>query len=218
MHEYFDLCDPRGRPTGRTKPRALVHRDGDWHRSFHCWVVTASDEGPAVILQRRSFQKETWAGLWDVSVAGHYSAGEGVEGGLREIREELGLIVQQDELLHVAWRREEVFYPDGLIEREVQDVFFLRRDVDLPTLDPAPDEVIGLVLTPVDALDALARGALVSCAVLGRRIGPRNASVETIELQPADLVPRAHDYYGKVTRFAARFARERPTIRRRRWW
>src|SRR5436309_438836 len=106
--ELIDLCDERGQLLGRTKPRALVHRDGDWHRSFHCWVVSpGSVDPPGIVLQRRAPAKETWGSLWDVSVGGHYAAGEGIEGGLREMREELGLRVAAEELLHVGWRREE---------------------------------------------------------------------------------------------------------------
>src|SRR4051812_30424750 len=42
--ELFDLYDADGAPLGLRKERALVHRDGDWHRSLHLWVVLA--EGP----------------------------------------------------------------------------------------------------------------------------------------------------------------------------
>ena len=37
--ELFDVLDAAGRPTGRAKRRADVHRDGDWHRALHCWVL-----------------------------------------------------------------------------------------------------------------------------------------------------------------------------------
>jgi hypothetical protein len=170
------------------------------------------------VLQRRSPTKETWPGLWDVSVAGHYSAGEGFEGGLREIREELGLTVSLGDLVHVGWRREQVFYASGLIEREVQDIFFLRRDVDLAALDPDPTEVSGVALVPLPALEGLARGALTSCSVSGRSIGPSAADVQAIELRAEALVPRADDYYGKVTHFAAALIQGKVTVRRRRWW
>src|ERR1051325_10905569 len=132
--EMFDLCDRTGKSVGVQKARSLVHRDGDWHRSFHCWVVTRENDSPAIVLQKRSDLKETWPGLWDVSVAGHYSAGEGIEGGVREMREELGLSVAARDLIHAGWRREEIYFPNGVIEREVQDVFFLLRDVDLASV------------------------------------------------------------------------------------
>ena len=32
--EPFDVITADGKPTGRVKSRAEVHRDGDWHRAF----------------------------------------------------------------------------------------------------------------------------------------------------------------------------------------
>ena len=41
--EIIDIYTARGEPIGR-KSRTLVHRDGDWHRVFHCWVFFADFE------------------------------------------------------------------------------------------------------------------------------------------------------------------------------
>ena len=57
-----------------------MHRDGDWHRSVHVWVVDTAEAGRGaarVLLQRRSEHKDTYPGHWDVSVAGHVEAGDG---------------------------------------------------------------------------------------------------------------------------------------------
>lgn len=218
--ELFDLCDERGRPTGRVKERELVHRDGDWHRAFHCWIVSsAEDQEPHVILQRRAPHKETWGGRWDVSIGGHYAAGEGVEGGLREIREELGLDVDREDLVQVGWRREEVLYESGLIEREVQDIFFLRKDVDIGWLAPDPEEVVAVAFVSPRALPALAEGALISVSARGAEVGPdRTLRAVALRLQAEDLVPRARGYYRKVARFAERLARGESSVKRRRWW
>jgi isopentenyldiphosphate isomerase len=224
--EPFDLCDERGRPIGRIKPRAQVHRDGDWHRSFHCWVVApgrvvapGERAGPAIVLQQRTPAKETWGGLWDVSVGGHYRAGEGLGGGLREIAEELGLQVAASELVHVGWRREEFFYPNGLIEREIQDIYFLRRELDLGTLAPDPSEVTAAALMPAAALARLADGRMTTVEVAG---GPVRADGHvapgTVVLAPESLVPRRDRYYRKAARFAVALARGEAAVQRRRWW
>ena len=238
--ERLELCDERGRPLGRERPRELVHRDGDWHRAFHCWVVTQRPphplsgrqrgdfgggqapalrvRGPHLVLQRRSLEKETWPGLWDVSVGGHYRAGEGIDGGLREIGEELGLVVCAEELLHVGWRREEVFYPNGLIEREIQDMYFLHRDVQAVELRPEPAEVTAVALVPAWAIGPLSAGRLESIQASGAELDPRGHLAEALfTLRPPELVPRAGDYYGKIGRFAQRWA-EAPGRVRRRWW
>ena len=217
--ELFDLYDRDGRPTGIRKLRPLVHHDGDWHRSFHCWVVTPDADDPHIVLQRRSALKETWAGLWDVSVGGHYSAGESIEGGIREIREELGLVTTPEQLVHVGWRREEVFYPDGLIEREIQDVFFLLRELDLGDLRPEPSEVTEIAIISTTALRALASERSEREIAIGGRVGS-DGRVEpcTIEVDAAALVPRSGNYYLKAARFARALANDTAVVRRRRWW
>lgn len=218
--EVFDLYDRRGRPLGRSKPRALVHRDGDWHRSFHCWIVSPGREAPpGILLQRRAPQKETWGGLWDVSVAGHYAAGEGIEGGLREIAEEVGLHVQADELLRVARRREDLEFPGGLIEREIQDVYFLVREIELADLRSDPSEVTGLALVPLPSFEDLVLGRAPRVSVPAVEIGQSHSlHGYTLDLTSDALVPRSGNYYHRVARFArGRLAGSERRDRLRRW-
>jgi len=83
-------------PLGVRKARGEVHRDGDWHRSVHVWL---GDEMGRLLLQRRSEHKDTHPGLWDVSCAGHISAGDGsLDTAQKELEEELGFAVGLAEL------------------------------------------------------------------------------------------------------------------------
>jgi isopentenyldiphosphate isomerase len=218
-NELFDVYLSDGTPAGRVKRRADVHRDGDWHRSFHCWVVSPDPDGPRIVLQRRSPEKETWAGLWDVSVGGHYSAGEGLDGGIREMHEELGLTVSPLDLVHVGWRREEVFYPNGLIEREIQDIFFLLRALGVDDLRPEPSEVAAVALIHASALERLASGRSEREPGRGGLVRP-SGRVEpgAVDVDAGELVPRTGDYYRKAARFARALAGGTAVVRRRRWW
>ena len=54
----FDLKADRPRPTGRTKRRSDVHRDRDWHRSAHVWLVDPPRQ--LVAVQKRSEKKDTF--------------------------------------------------------------------------------------------------------------------------------------------------------------
>jgi isopentenyldiphosphate isomerase len=53
--ELLEVLDEAGEPTGARKARAEVHRDGDWHRAFHLWVMHPDGH---VLLQRRSRAKD----------------------------------------------------------------------------------------------------------------------------------------------------------------
>jgi isopentenyldiphosphate isomerase len=85
---------------GMLKPRGEVHRDGDWHRSIHCWLL--DDEG-RLVLQRRSEHKDTHPNLLDVSCAGHITGNDPVlETAVRELEEELGILLPAEEL-EASW-------------------------------------------------------------------------------------------------------------------
>lgn len=86
----FDLKADRPRPTGRTKRRSDVHRDRDWHRSAHVWLVDPPRQ--LVAVQKRSEKKDTFPGRWDISAAGHIEAGaSSMDTARRELAEELGI-------------------------------------------------------------------------------------------------------------------------------
>jgi len=40
--ELIDILDEQGNPTGQVKPQPDVHRDGDWHKTVHLWILNSS--------------------------------------------------------------------------------------------------------------------------------------------------------------------------------
>lgn len=54
--------------------RSAVHRDGDYHRAVHVWIFAENTQ--QLLLQKRTDFKDSWPGLWDISSAGHVSAGD----------------------------------------------------------------------------------------------------------------------------------------------
>lgn len=81
MKEYFDIRDSAGNPTGEVKARSLVHRDGDIHGTSHVWLVRKNKKsGYDVLLQKRSDNKDSFPGCYDISSAGHLPAGARLQG------------------------------------------------------------------------------------------------------------------------------------------
>ena len=72
--------------------RAECHADPALvHRSVHVVVQTSS----GLLLQRRGFEKDKGAGLWDSACAGHVQPGETyLQAATRELEEELGLTAE----------------------------------------------------------------------------------------------------------------------------
>ncbi len=80
--EMLDYYDEFGNHLGK-EDRKVVHRDGLWHKTVHCWLY---DKNGNVFFQRRADKKTLYT-----TASGHLSAGESVKEGFgREIFEELG--------------------------------------------------------------------------------------------------------------------------------
>jgi isopentenyldiphosphate isomerase len=136
-----------------------VHLDGDWHQTFHCWIWrTGADGRVEVILQRRSPLKDTFPGCWDAAAAGHWRFGETLVDAAREVAEELGLEVSPDRLTYAGREREARRFANGLVDRELQQVYTLEWPAPLLTYRPNAAEVSGLTAVPGRALVALAAG------------------------------------------------------------
>ena len=183
MSELLDIYDENLSHLG-VKERGAVHRDGDWHRVFHCWVIYRDTIGrDFMVLQKRGPDKDIFPNMLDVSVGGHYEAGETIADGVREIREELGIDVAFDDLIPVGIRVTVALF-DGLIDREFADNFLLVKDAGIREYDYQREEVAGLVAFAID--DALDLFAGEREAVKAQAVGLYS---DTVELGLHDFIP-----------------------------
>ncbi|GJW41133.1 NUDIX hydrolase 3-like protein, partial [Tanacetum coccineum] len=53
---------------------SVVHRAGDYHRAVHMWIFAESTQ--QLLLQKRVDCEDSWPEFWDISSAGHVSAGD----------------------------------------------------------------------------------------------------------------------------------------------
>ena len=90
MSELLDIFNDKFELIGQAT-RDDVHREGYWHQTFHCWIITHHDNNNYVLVQKRAAQKRTEPNKLDISAAGHLLAGETKENGIREVQEELGI-------------------------------------------------------------------------------------------------------------------------------
>jgi isopentenyldiphosphate isomerase len=181
--ELLDIYDENLNRLG-VKERDAVHRDGDWHRVFHCWVIYRDAAGcDFMVLQKRGPDKDIFPNVLDVSVGGHYAAGESMADGVREVREELGIEVAYVDLIPVGIRITVARYA-GLIDREFADNFLLIRDTDIQDYAYQQEEVAGLVVFAIDDALALFTGERETMAA--RAVGLGTA---TLDIGPKDFVP-----------------------------
>ncbi|MEC3882127.1 NUDIX domain-containing protein [Halobacillus sp. HZG1] len=152
MAEMLTIFDESGRPYGM-KEREKVHKDGDWHETFHCWMFYKEGETIHLLLQQRADHKKDFPGLFDITAAGHIEAGEDVlMAGVREIEEEVGLTVVPGDLVHQGDFKEEL-KEGGLIDREICRIYlFLWTNDRTFTIG---EEVQDIVSVPLDDLEGL---------------------------------------------------------------
>ncbi|KND47636.1 MAG: putative Nudix hydrolase YfcD [Parcubacteria bacterium C7867-006] len=140
IEEYLDILNEDGSPTGESLTYKEVHKRGLLHRTARVWFVNSKGE---VLVQKRSMNKKIFPGLWDAGVGGHVSSGEtSVEGAQKETREEIGLDIPKEEYQLVFTVRARVMkHFDDFIDNEINDVYVVRRDLDISNLKIEKNEV-----------------------------------------------------------------------------
>jgi isopentenyl-diphosphate delta-isomerase type 1 len=95
--EYLEVVDEANQVIG-IQSRKEIHEKGLRHRSVHIFIFNTRGE---LYLQKRSPRKDQYPDHWDSSAAGHTDPGETpLEAAQRELKEELGLEVKLNEVLH----------------------------------------------------------------------------------------------------------------------
>ena len=195
MAEQIDIYDANLSPQG-SMDRGEAHRDGRWHRTFHCWVVNGSGV-PRILFQLRSDEVASFPGMLDVSAAGHIEAGESVAEGVREVREELGIDFDANQLYELGDRVEVADQTNGQRNREYQAVYLLRCDDELSRYQPQVEEIAGLVWLPItDALELFA-GTREVAAIEGIKYDPKQEQWIPVQrdVSKGDFLPRIQRYY-----------------------
>ena len=123
----------------------MVHEDGDIHGTVHIWIRRKTEKGYDLLLQKRSKEKDSFPGCYDISSAGHISAGdEPLETALRELEEELGIKAEPEQLKKVCMHEGSMngkFYGREVKNHEISTVYMYEETVDITKLKLQKEEV-----------------------------------------------------------------------------
>ena len=180
--EFFDLLDENGKKTGRIKERSLVHEDGDAHATVHIWVVRKTENGYDVLLQKRSANKDSFPGCYDISSAGHVAAGdEYLKTAVREMQEELGIAAKEKDLEYVGIHRGKItgrFYGREFKNYEISAVYVYDKPAEISELTLQEEEVEEVIwMDYALCLEKMKNGEIKHCIfqdeyeMLGRYLG-----------------------------------------------
>jgi len=203
QEERFDIYDEAETWIG-TAPRSTVHAMGYWHRSFHCWLIRQDGERKLVLFQQRSADKDTFPLHYDITAAGHLTAGETMQDASREVEEELGIDAQYESLLPLGEARHEaVGTAKGVpfIDREISAVYGLIYEGKLAALHLQAEEVAGVYEADLDDMIALFESKLAYVTASGMAYASDGRLQETERtVRASDFVTRPASYYAGLFR------------------
>lgn len=143
--EYLDVCDSDGKLTGEKKTKQEAHEKGLWHRSVHVWIVNSKNE---ILIQKRSPFIDNHPNKWDISAAGHVSAGEDdITSALRETEEELGLKIFPEEFIQIG-ELKQMSERAGYINNEINPVYVVRKNLKIDQIRKQYEEVAEVKFVP----------------------------------------------------------------------
>lgn len=204
QEEHFDIYDEQMNHLG-IAPRREVHAKGYWHQSFHCWIVAGVGAERRILFQKRNALKDTFPNHFDITAAGHLSAGESVEQAARELEEELGVSVPFERLISFGTDRDEasgIARGVPFIDREIHHLFGLRLDQPLASYRLQVSEVAGLFEASLEAMLQLFQGSRdtlpASGILLTDPVDHTAWTPDDVLLRTSDFVPHGAAYYIRI--------------------
>jgi len=123
--EQIDILDEEGSKTGKTDTIESLHKNGKWHKVVGIIIY---DQDKNILMQQRALKEKSDPGKWDIAAAGHIGSGEKeVEGIKRELREEIGLSLKEDEVKYFMSYKKEV-ENDTVNKKHIEDIFIAQID------------------------------------------------------------------------------------------
>lgn len=141
--ESLKIFDEFGKHIGEAT-RDEVHKNGYWHETFHCWLMSIENGIPTIYFQKRSKTKKDFPNLLDITAAGHILAHEAVSDGIREVHEELGIDMKIEDVLPLGIIKNSIML-ENFHDNELSHVYLLKRNQPFTNFNLQKEEVSGIV-------------------------------------------------------------------------
>lgn len=187
--ELIDIYDADSQYL-HTALKSVAHKEGLWHRVFTGILV--NPEKKIVYLQKKyagqySFNRPDYI---DISVGGHYLAGEDIQEGIREIKEEIGLDINFKDLIPIGVRQTSAVLAEDYKNNEFQFIFIIPCTQQLQDFHLNNLEVKSLIEIPIEAGLALLNKEVKNLTVqtlIVNKFG--KSTIQNLEISLKDFVP-----------------------------
>lgn len=204
MSEVLDIFNDKLEKIGQA-PRDEVHREGYWHQTFHCWILTSHDGNNYVLVQKRSSQKKAHPNKLDISAAGHLVAGETPKDGIREVEEELGIEPTLSKMINLGIRVSSTGTPGTKCNREFCHVVLLEDNTKLQDHVLQEAEVSALVEVKIEDGLRLFGGDVDKITATEMTAVNGVKQLNTVTITREDFISRIDPYYLKIFIMADRY-------------
>lgn len=170
MEELIDVLDENGNKTGKINTRKAVHEKGLFHRIV---VIAIIDKEGRVLMQQRAMEKKSNPGKWDITVAGHVSAGQNSkEAAIREVSEEIGINIKGEELEYICTFKSGGKLSENYISNHINDFYIVRKEnINLNDITMQTSEVQDVKLCNKNEIEKL---------ILNKKVVKRDKAYEEL--------------------------------------
>lgn len=115
MTEIWDVYNEKGEKTGKTMQRGIP-QEGDYMLCVHVYLHTPDGK---FLIQKRSANKESHPGEWDITVGAVLCGEESIEGAKRELLEEVGIDISDARIRYIGRVKK---------NRKFADIYFAEKE------------------------------------------------------------------------------------------
>lgn len=141
--EMSELMDVYNEKRKKKKNKIIKRKDIDnlnkneFTIVVHCWIINSKKE---ILLTQRSM-KAGRGGMWEDTHGGLRAGETSLDGMKRELKEELGIVINDNELILVkTLKRDNVF----------RDIYIIKKDISLETINFCDGEVMNVKYVSIE--------------------------------------------------------------------
>lgn len=146
--EFLDIYDKDKNKTGKIIERetAVTLNEDEFVNSVQCWIINADNK---ILLTKRRINKKN-GGTWEPTVGLVQSGETSLQGIKRELQEEIGLFLDDNELKLISTKLDK-----SEKYNFIRDTYIVKKDIDLKNISFNDGEVIDVKYVTIDEFEEM---------------------------------------------------------------